>query len=122
MARTAIEIIRSLVSDVEAMKCAMPKEISPEVGMEKAWFGQFEDGLFDIDGYSIRWYNLDVLINEAKEFLSQEIKRDNQLWNNCEWLIIQTDKIHDLLCPTEEGTWQQRAEQAVRAAERLKKK
>ena len=37
---------------------------------------------------------------------------------NVRWLVAQIDRIHNALCPDQMGTWQQRAEQAVAAAER----
>jgi len=47
------------------------------------------------------------------------IAREEQMSINCQWLIDKIDEIHDCLCPDELGTWQQRAEQAVRAAQRV---
>ena len=49
-----------------------------------------------------------------------ELRRVNrQSGINSRWLIAQIEKIHAVLCPGETGTWQQRVEQAVKAAERL---
>ena len=39
-----------------------------------------------------------------------------QMRTNFYWLLEQMDKIHDALCPEQNGAWQQRAEQAVEAA------
>lgn len=39
-----------------------------------------------------------------------------QFRTNFNWLLEQMDKIHDALCPEQNGAWQQRAEQAVEAA------
>ena len=39
---------------------------------------------------------------------------------NVRWLVDKIDRIHYALCPDEMGTWQIRAEQAAKAAERLK--
>ena len=47
-----------------------------------------------------------------------EKQRVDQLSVNCQWLIDKIDRIHQALCPRQFGTWQQRAEQAVEAAER----
>lgn len=48
-----------------------------------------------------------------------EKQRADQLGINCRWLIDKIDRIHQALCPGQCGTWQQRAEQAVEAAERI---
>ena len=53
-----------------------------------------------------------ILLGELKQ-------RSDQLGINCRWLIERIDRIHRALCPDQCGTWQQRAEQAVAAAERL---
>ena len=46
-----------------------------------------------------------------------EKRRADQLGLNCSWLIDKIDRIHAAMCPGQHGTWQQRAEQAVKAAE-----
>jgi hypothetical protein len=46
-----------------------------------------------------------------------EQNRAEQLALNCRWLIEKIDIIHSCLCPGQNGTWQQRAEQAVIAAQ-----
>jgi hypothetical protein len=48
-----------------------------------------------------------------------EKQRAEQLGINCRWLIEKIDRIHRALCRGQYGTWQQRVEQAVEAAERL---
>ncbi len=48
-----------------------------------------------------------------------EGKRYEQLIFNCRWLIEQIDKIHTAICPNENGTWQERANQAVAASTKL---
>jgi len=48
-----------------------------------------------------------------------ERQRLKQMEINCRWLMDVTDRIHDALCPNQCGTWQDRAKQAVEAAERL---
>jgi len=48
---------------------------------------------------------------------NDETRRADQLALNCEWLIARIDRIHRRLCPGKRGTWQQRAERAVQAAE-----
>jgi hypothetical protein len=45
--------------------------------------------------------------------------RAAQLEINCTWLLAKINRIHAALCPGQLGTWQQRAEQAVTAAEAL---
>ncbi len=59
---------------------------------------------------------------KKKEFFEtyeMEHRRAERLSLNCKWLISQIDEIHLLLCPNENGTWQQRTEQVVKASERL---
>lgn len=51
---------------------------------------------------------------------ADEKARADQLGVNCRWLIDKIDRIHRALCPGQSGTWQQRAEQSVAAAEKLK--
>lgn len=48
-------------------------------------------------------------------------RRIQQLSINCDWLRNQIDLIHDALCPGQLGTWQDRALQAVAAAEKIAK-
>jgi hypothetical protein len=50
-----------------------------------------------------------------------EKQRADQLGINCRWLIDKVDRIHRALCPDQCGTWQQRAEQAVEAAQAISK-
>ena len=58
--------------------------------------------------------------NQLCEVYSGDLqRRAHQLGVNCRWLIAQIDKIHAVLCPGETGTWQQRVEQAVKAAEQI---
>lgn len=45
----------------------------------------------------------------------------DQLWLNQKWLIEQLDKVHEILCPNQDGGWIKRVEQVVAAAEKLKK-
>ena len=52
--------------------------------------------------------------------IGSETKRADQLSINCRWLIEQLDSIHDSLCPDHNGTWQDRAMAAVKAAESIK--
>lgn len=49
--------------------------------------------------------------------------RIKQLEINCKWLTDKMDIIHSCLCsgPRQNGTWQQRAEHAVKAAQLIKK-
>lgn len=48
-----------------------------------------------------------------------EKQRADQFGLNCCWLLDKIDRIHRALCPSQCGTWQQRAEQAVSAAEQI---
>ena len=45
-------------------------------------------------------------------------QRIKQLSLNADWLRERIDEIHAALCPGQNGTWQQRAEQAVTAAKK----
>ncbi len=54
----------------------------------------------------------------AEAALISEKQRADQLGINCRWLIEKVDRINRALCPNESGTWQQRAEKAVEAAEK----
>lgn len=56
------------------------------------------------------------ILNETKP---QQLK---QLKTNIRWLLEQIDKTHIILCPKKIGTWQQRAEQVIEAAEDIKTK
>lgn len=87
--RTAEEVLRSLVADIEAMQALnRPGELIYEMGysndksndhMPKDFFGPFksyvdhdehEPGMVDGgDGISIEWPNLRILLDEAKEIL-----------------------------------------------------
>jgi len=58
-------------------------------------------------------------IDSSGLFDATEKQRLKQLEINCRWLVDITDRIHDALCPGQYGTWQERAKQAVEAAERL---
>ena len=48
--------------------------------------------------------------------VGSERRRLKQMETNTHWLINQIDAIHFALCPDQNGTWQQRAEQSVKAA------
>jgi hypothetical protein len=48
-----------------------------------------------------------------------EHARAEQLADNCRWLIGITDAINRELCPIKIGTWQQRAEYALEAAQEI---
>lgn len=63
---TAKELLRSLISDVEAMRCQAPRCfecMSPED--QEHWFGPFENVF---DGH-FQWPNLGILIEKAKQQL-----------------------------------------------------
>lgn len=67
----ALAILRSIVADVDAMRCKTPAwiEMLEEGEPTEDWFGGFEDGTFDdsADHYYIRWPNLGILLEQAKE-------------------------------------------------------
>jgi len=46
-------------------------------------------------------------------------EQHQQMTVNVLWLVGQIDRIHAALCPGQMGTWQERATQAVEAAERI---
>ena len=50
----------------------------------------------------------------------QEHARAEQLGLNCNWLIKKMDEIFYTLCPDQAGTWQQRAEMAVKKVKEIK--
>ena len=50
---------------------------------------------------------------------ASEKARADQLGINCRWLIAQLDAIHAALCPDHIGTWQERAQAAVKAAQAM---
>lgn len=59
-------------------------------------------------------------IEEAVQPLKDETRRADQLDLNCTWLVDKIDRVHAALClGHRSGKWQQRAEQAVEAAEAL---
>lgn len=79
MTRTATEILRSLVADIEAMQA--PKDITRDNDSEPAdYFGPFEqyarhdeDGAQMCEAYggvSVEWPNLRILLNEARAALA----------------------------------------------------
>jgi hypothetical protein len=70
--RTAREILKSIVADVEGMKADAPEDIMRDSGSEdkEHWFGPFELGENDQEsytGFSVQWPNLGILIEEAKK-------------------------------------------------------
>lgn len=77
--KTAREILRAIVADVEAMKSEMPDTLERlEIpGESEHWFGPFEEGCRDSEdysGYTIQWPNLGILIEEAKIALDSKSK------------------------------------------------
>jgi dihydrofolate reductase (trimethoprim resistance protein) len=60
--------------------------------------------------------NIEMKDNNEQELFTDK-RQDDQLKLNCEWLIDKIDRIHGALCGDQIGTWQQRAEQAVKAVE-----
>jgi hypothetical protein len=69
---SAIELLKSLVIDVEAMQCPMPAELESITDDDKEhWFGGFSAGYSDAyesDTY-IQWPCLGILIEKAKELI-----------------------------------------------------
>lgn len=47
------------------------------------------------------------------------INKLEQLYFNCKWLIDKIDQIHKEICPGQNGSWTQRAEQCVEAAKNI---
>ena len=74
--RGSREILKSIVADVEAMRCEVPPDHevnSPEES--EGWFGPFEDCHLDTESYtgaSARWPNLSILAREASNLLKEE--------------------------------------------------
>ena len=74
--KTAEEILKAIVGDVEAMRCEPPFDIG-QLGIPEEnehWFGGFSesecyDGDYDSPMARIQWPNLGILIAEAKELL-----------------------------------------------------
>lgn len=66
------KILRSIVTDVEAMKAEAPHEIK-QMGLseeEKHWFGGFSSIAGSPDEeLAFQWPNLGILIEEAKQIL-----------------------------------------------------
>jgi len=50
--------------------------------------------------------------------LEENGQRITQLKLNCKWLIQQFDHIHDLICPGQNGSWQDRVQQVVKQIEK----
>jgi hypothetical protein len=70
--RTAEEVLRSIIADVEAMSCTKP--YACEGDSSEAWFGSFNGGQidpFDPGSTCIEWPNLRLLIDEAKNLLNR---------------------------------------------------
>lgn len=85
-----------------------------------AWFPNYVDK--DHQGHWLEAGEAVAVINTAKMArLLDEKRRADQLGVNCDWLIEQIDRIHVALCPGQRGTWQQRADQAVKAAGEVQK-
>lgn len=73
MSRTTTEILRSLVADIEGMRCTMPDELAGEDVDAASFFGEFSTGCARVDGattFVIEWANLRILLDEAKAALA----------------------------------------------------
>ena len=57
------------------------------------------------------------LLDGVRAALAERETCANQTETNTRWLIGMIDRIHTALCPGKSGTWQRRAEQAVKTAE-----
>lgn len=58
----------------------------------------------------------DDFFDRSPEMIQQQVE---QLGNNCKWLIAQMDLVHACLCPGQNGTWQERVKQVVKAARHI---
>jgi len=58
-------------------------------------------------------------MDAADQALENERNRADRLGLNCKWLVEKFDCVHSALCSGENGTWQQRVEQVVVAAEAI---
>jgi hypothetical protein len=66
----------------------------------------------------------DITQEQWKKVLSERDdarRRAEQMGANVHWLLERIDAIHDALCPGCLGTWQERTDQAVAAAQRIAK-
>lgn len=45
----------------------------------------------------------------------EEKQRLKQMEINCKWLVEVIDQMHDIICPGQYGTWQDRARQVLEA-------
>ena len=60
-----------------------------------------------------------IACEEGRSVLCGDSARADQLAINSRWMMSKLDAIHDALCPSHIGTWQDRVEKAVEAAESL---
>jgi len=70
--RTPIEILRDLVTDIDAQRSRAPQGVELESDSEH-WFGGFEVSATDFEGGGgdyVEWPNLSILAKEAKEALA----------------------------------------------------
>ena len=102
--------------------------LAPAPGYAPGWASEtiriINDLTPDIKGKGLSpdWFLLRQRLQEAERIMDEknvdtERQRD-QLATNCRWLIAQMDRIHAALCPSMMGTWQDRVNQAVEAAEK----
>jgi hypothetical protein len=66
--------IKSLLGDIEAMRCECPSDIKGvgDAQEEEHWFGKFSAGHFeyeDTEMFSIQWPNLGILAEQLQELL-----------------------------------------------------
>lgn len=79
--RTAEQILRSIIANVDAMRTEAPFDVRNDApDNADHWFGGFEEtGLDDFeDEPKFRWPNLGVLIEEAEKVLNNEKKKKNR--------------------------------------------
>lgn len=70
MSRTAKQILKDIIADVDAMRSEPPADIRLEGDQDTQvhWFGGFEQGHVDHEAYTgtyIQWPNLGLLIQQA---------------------------------------------------------
>jgi hypothetical protein len=73
---TLKDTLRSLLIDIEAMRCRCPDELR-DIGDrddEIHWFGSFGEGYYDADGngFKIEWPNLSIMAEKLQQILDRE--------------------------------------------------
>lgn len=74
--RTAEEILKSLIADIEAMQHRANVE---NCEIDEYFFGPFSESSYDDDyGCSVEWPNLAILLQEAKGYF-KDIEQDKEV-------------------------------------------